>query len=385
MRLLILSFLLVSSEFFELQILNPQLINMFSVVLFCVMLLHIAVKKSRIISPWDILFVAYLFFSMLNVYFLRGQSFLDSMVAYYPLVASYVFYLFLQQQKISISHIDSVIEVLAIGYSLIIITQTTINSELFGASSQSDFYEIKRYSILGWGAVVFTLFRRLRSTFNVTSLLLLNLYIIVIFLLQSRTSIITIAVISVWVLIKGSDYHKRRALSVIALLLLVVFMSRVPAIRKVFDNLFVKTEMSIDNRETIQRAVTWQYYLSYESSVIQKIFGNGIARYGKSDFGKIIQDNEVDKRLSLDDGSYLYYIFFFGWFGLLIIIMKIYQLFRLKDTGGSHYPLFIAFVSISGVSAYTLSHFSFLVYIAVCFHGLNTIKSKVNIEDYAKL
>jgi hypothetical protein len=383
-RLLIFLFLLVSSQCFELKILSPQLINVASVLLFGIMFLYVLSNKSKKISSWDIIFAAYLFFSMLNLYFLRGQSILNSMIAYYPLVASYVFYLFLRQQKITTGHIDSVIEVLAIVYSLILITQITINSELFGAHIQSDFYAFKRYTILGWGAVIFAFFRRLRSNFNVTSLLLLSLYFIVIILLQSRMSIITISVISIWALAKETVNRKRGALSVLAFLLLVVFILRVPAVQKVFDDLLVKTEISIDEGDALQRVVTWKYYLNYESSIIQKTFGNGIARYGFSDFGKIIRDNEVDKRLSLDDSSYLYYFFFFGWFGLLIIIMKTYQLVRLKDTGRSHYKLFIVYVSISGVATYTISHFSFLVYIAVCLHGLNTIKSKVNIEDYAK-
>jgi hypothetical protein len=155
-------------------------------------------------------------------------------------------------------------------------------------------------------------------------------------------------------------------------MLIGLFLSVSNSYQSLSSNLIEKTEsQSSKGFEELQRVITINYFYEYESSYFQKIFGNGIASYGKSEFGKKIKYNQENVRLSLDDSSILYFYFYFGVIGLVVIIFYLVSLLRLKvDNSNIYLKYFIVYCLISGCLTYNLSHFSYISIITLSIYSI---------------
>ena len=371
-------YILSSFFYFEISVINKSLLNIISslnfllILLFCLILNREKIFRIRKTYSPIRLFVLLLVISFFSVSFLRDQSIFDSLFSYYPFYSSIIFFFFLKTINFSPSNLKSIVLRLAVFYFLIIFTQTFIfSSYIFGNLNPSDFYNVPRLNVLGSATIIFSLFYSIVNLHLLKNKILFVILVFSIILLQSRTSIALCLLITVYHLFFKNNY-KYKFSFVIIFILIGLFLSTSKSYQSLSSNLIEKTEaQSINGFEELQRLTTINYFYEYKSSDFQKIFGNGIASYGKSEFGKKMKYNQENFRLSLDDSSILYFYFYFGVIGLVVIIFYLVSSLRLKvDNSNIYLKYFIVYCLISGCLTYNLSHFSYISIITLSIYSI---------------
>jgi hypothetical protein len=166
-----------------------------------------------------------------------------------------------------------------------------------------------------------------------------------------------------------SNYNFRRTFLIISFLsITILFLSYTNTFQALYQNLLLKSQLqSESNISNLQRVITLDYYLNFESTNFQKIFGNGIASRGKGEYGSLIEYNEDYYTLSLDDNSYLAHYIYFGIFGLFSTIITIFKFLNIKHSD-IHHKNFLFFCLISGLLSYNLFHFSYISIMTITFY-----------------
>lgn len=380
-------FLLSSFSFFELTIIDKSILNFFSLIfLFLSILIYLIYsEKSRpILNPirkFINIFIFSLVVSLFSVSFLKNQSLADSLFAYYPFFSSLFILFFLSKFRIPPNFINKSIFAMGVFYSLIIIFQLFFSDNLLFGSTNTSIYTISRFNVLGSSVLIYSLFFSLINFKNRVNKVCFFLFLFTVFLLQSRTSIILSSLlISYYVTFNSKLYIK--ILSIVVVFIISFNINNTKILNTIYSDLFNKSLYQYDSGlGQLQRYNTYNFFINYDSSIFQKIFGNGVASYGRSNFGKDIEYYEKNNILSLQDSSILYLYIYIGIFGLVsFLILIIYTITKLKIPDKHLYlKYFLIYCLFSSVVSYNLSHFSYFsllivtIYLITYFNNFSKI------------
>ena len=379
-------FIAVNYSFFQASFFPNFLKNLIFLAVCLLMFVFLAfeknknLKKSNFYSPFNLLLFLSFCFSLFSVLFFKKQPLFDSLYAYFPYVSIFFFpfYPFLVNLKLDFNKLSQIVIFIGFLYSVVVLLEVfNPNLNLFGVEELYSTYSISRKSILGSSSLIFSIFYFIANNKKSYQKLSLIYMISVVFLIQSRTTIIVISILFLY-----HSLFRQKTLTKLTTIIIftsfITYASTTQIFNNIYFDLYEKSELQIDRGyNELKRYETFTFFTQdFKSNLYQKIFGHGLPRYGKSGYGKEISDLEFYNTYSLFDSSFLHYYIYFGIFGIIAIYGLIIKPLKFKiKREYIYFKYFIVFCLISGLVTYNLSHPSYLSLILFSIYALNYQKN----------
>ena len=358
--LLYLTFLWMGSYFTPFIHVNPIANYIISVVLI-VLLLFAGLQKEtpRLNLTYIILFGIGIVLSMLMAMIYHDQSLLGTAISQRPLYFMLCFFVWwkiglTEDELFPILRVLTILTLFLFTVSLFepqwFMSQTTIEKFYSEQTTSTDvlcFMPGHLYVLL----YLFFLLQNLQENFSRMDWFIVFASLGMFFIFQNRSTLIYLAVIMVYFLVKNRKRFSHHGRGIVVLSIIFVLLIGLPYIRTVVESLITETQLQIEDDE-YNRKVALQYYLfDYnEGSIVKMIFGNGQPTTGSDYFEDMVEGNEQGAYWS--DLGFIGDWFLFGVIPIIALLIMAYKVFRYP------YPQYLKYLFASFLLVPTIHTFS---------------------------
>lgn len=378
--LLYLIFLWMGGYFLPFLYQSDSITNYLISVVAIVLLLFVGIQKEslKLNVIYIVLFGVGIAISMFMAMIYHNQSLLETAISQRP-----VYYLacFFVWWKIGLKEEElfSMLRVLTI-LTLVLFTVSLFEPQWFMPQTKIEQFYSKQststdvlcfmpghlYVLL----YLFYLLQNLPDNFSRMDWLIVFASLGMFFIFQNRSTLIYLAVIMVYFMVKNIRRFSHRGRGIVALSIIFVLLIGLPYIRTIVESMITETQLQIEDDE-YNRKIALQYYLfDYnEGSIVKMIFGNGQPTTGSEYFDDMVEGNEQGAYWS--DLGFIGDWFLFGMLPILALLIMSFNVFRYPYPQYLKY-LFASFLLVptihtfSGNNAYVF-YFSLVMYL-VCLN-----------------
>lgn len=358
-------------------------------IVIIVLLLFTGMQKEspRLNVTYIILFGIGIVLSMLMAMIYHDQSLLGTAISQRPLYFMLCFFVWwkiglTEDELFPILRVLTILTLFLFTISLfepqLFMSQTTIEKFYSKQSTSTDvlcFMPGHLYVLL----YLFYLLQNLQENFSRMDWLIVFASLGMFFIFQNRSTLIYLAVIMVYFLVKNRKRFSHHGRGIVVLSVIFVLLIGLPYIRTISESLITETQLQLEDDE-YNRKIALQYYLfDYnEGSIVKMIFGNGQPTTGSDYFEDMVEGNEQGAYWS--DLGFIGDWFLFGVIPIITLLIMAYKVFRYPYPQYLKY-LFASFLLVPTIHTFSgnnmhVFYFSLVMYL-VC---LNEYRLKYQVE-----
>lgn len=386
---------IISYNFFEATFIKSSAANYF-IFLYLLIAIVIAIpnffleKNIGFVLPVRILFVS-MSFSILMAYLSWEQSIFDGLIETVPYL-TWIFFFYLLYIKFPIETVEKIIVAYSFIYILLYFFQLANSHTVYFGNIQEYVQSrgVIRVVFPGGGVLFLAAFMAVNKlttekTYKFLWLTLTFFGLVIAILQVTRQFIVGVVLIYLFHFTKKMSLYKRVLL--VSFVGLCGFLYITTADNSIVNGLMEEQEKDAEKEEDYIRILAAEYFLmDFSPEPMNQIFGNGVGRYGESDYGKFMESlNEVEEYFLEDIGLIGVYAMF-GIFPILAFIIIWIKSFIIPLPEKYQYlKYYLWFLLITCITSYNVYHPHYLTCtVLVLFIYQSILKRTVEVSGIGK-
>lgn len=317
--------------------------------------------------------------SVVMVYLYQDQSLSTTVIATLPYFFGYLFFYILMKLNIDKRLVLKTVFIMAfVGMVAYLVNAAVFPSVVFGSDRSEEDVDmtrgIARLSIPYFDFIVLLFFYAINQWISAKKnrgkwMIIIALTSVFILLSVTRQKIGLAAVLGLWFIMVNASMWKRILVVVLCAVLVFVVIPQIPFVNTMIELTETQSEKNKYEEEDI-RIQAWRYYtIENQTNAITPIFGNGIAAFGKSDWGRKFESEIYFNRCFYVDVGWAGFFYLFGGIATVgLLILLFIAAVKRKRPEETYLSYWMVFTIITSIASAPILYYSQIFYISTVLY-----------------